>query len=86
MDKRNGGFEGQESRLSGVVKGAVVCLLMAGAVLVGSGMNRQGAIAADAAAPEATAPATMGEAWTSGYFPALFPAPQGAPEPHIEQF
>ena len=54
---------------------------MAGAVLVGSGMNRDNAIAADAVAPAVT-----DENWTSGYFPALFPAPQGAPEPHIEQF
>jgi hypothetical protein len=85
MNTMNSGFEGQENRIGGVVKGAVVCLLMAGAVLVGSGMNRQGAIAADAAAPAATA-STIDEAWTSGYFPALFPAPQGAPEPHIAQF
>jgi hypothetical protein len=85
MHAMNSGFEGEEDRFGAVVKGAVVCLLMAGAVLVGSGMNRQGAIAADAATPEATAPA-MDEAWTSGYFPALFPAPQGAPEPHVEQF
>ena len=81
MNTRNNGFEGSESRFAGVVKGAVVCLLMAGAVLVGSGMHRESAIAADA-----TAPAATDEASTSGYFPALFPAPQGAPEPDIAQF
>jgi hypothetical protein len=81
MDKLNSGFEGQESRLAGVVKGAVVCLLMAGAVLVGSGMNRQGAIAADASAPVATKDASAG-----GYFPAQFPAPEGAPEAPIATF
>ena len=85
MDKLNTGFEGQESRLAGVVKGAAVCLLMAGAVLVGSGMNRQGAIAADAT-PEATAPAATDEARTGGYFPAQFPAPEGAPEAPIATF
>ncbi len=80
MDKLNNGFEGSESRFAGVVKAVVVCLLMAGAVLVGSGMNRQNAIAADAMAPAVT-----DENSSSGYFPALFPAPQGAPEPHIER-
>jgi hypothetical protein len=85
MDKLNTGFEGQDSRLAGVVKGAVVCLLMAGAVLVGSGMNRQGAIAADAT-PEATASAATDEARTGGYFPAQFPAPEGAPEAPIATF
>ena len=54
MDKLNNGFEGSESRFAGMVKGAVVCLLMAGAVLVGSGMHRDGAIAADVQAPVAT--------------------------------
>jgi len=81
MDKLNSGFEGQESRLAGVVKGAVVCLLMAGAVLVGSGMNRQGAIAADAGTPVATR-----DAPASDYFPAQFPAPEGAPEAPIATF
>ena len=81
MDKLNTGFEGQESRLAGVVKGAVVCLLMAGAVLVGSGMNRQGAIAADANAPVSTTDTS-----SSGYFPAQFPAPEGAPEAPIATF
>lgn len=78
----NNGFEGADSRLAGVVKGAVLCLLMAGAVLVGSGMHRQNAVAADA--PQA--PATTDEAWTSGYFPAQFPAPQGVPEAPIATF
>ena len=55
---------------------------MAGAVLVGSGMHRQNAVAADA--PQA--PATTDEAWTSGYFPAQFPAPQGAPEEPLATF
>jgi hypothetical protein len=41
MTKLNNGFEGSESRFAGVVKGVVVCLLMAGAVLVGSGMQRR---------------------------------------------
>ena len=81
MNTRNNEFEGSESRFAGMVKAAIVCLLIAGAVLVGSGMNRQNAIAADAPAPVAT-----DENWTTGYFPALFPAPQGAPEAHIEQF
>jgi hypothetical protein len=81
MNTLNNGFEGSDSRLAGVVKGAVVCLLMAGAVLVGSGMHRDGALAADAPAPAAT-----DENWTSGYFPALFPAPQGAPEDPIATF
>jgi hypothetical protein len=81
MDKLNNGFEGSESRFSGMVKGAVVCLLMAGAVLVGSGMHRDGAIAADAQAPVAT-----DDASSSGYFPAQFPAPQGEPEPLIATF
>jgi hypothetical protein len=81
MNTRNNEFEGSESRLAGMVKAAIVCLLMLGAVLVGSGMNRQNATAADAVAAAAT-----DENWTSGYFPALFPAPQSAPEPHIEQF
>ena len=81
MDKLNNGFEGSESRFAGMVKGAVVCLLMAGAVLVGSGMHRDGAIAADAQAPVAT-----DDASSSGYFPAQFPAPQGAPEAHIPTF
>ena len=81
MNARDNEFEGSGSRFAGMVKAAVLCLLMAGAVLVGSGMNRENAIAADAVAPAVT-----DENWTSGYFPALFPAPQGAPEPHIEQF
>jgi hypothetical protein len=81
MNTPNNGFEGPESRFAGMVKGAVVCLLMAGAVLVGSGMHRDGAIAADASAPAAT-----NDAWSSGYFPAQFPAPQGAPEPQIATF
>lgn len=81
MDKLNNGFEGSESRFAGLVKGVVVCLLMAGAVLVGSGMHRDGAIAADASAPAGT-----NDAWSSGYFPAQFPAPQGAPEAPIATF
>jgi len=81
MDKLNNGFEGSESRFAGMVKAAVVCLLMAGAVLVGSGMHREGAIAADAQAPVAT-----DDASSSGYFPAQFPAPQGEPEPLIATF
>jgi hypothetical protein len=81
MDKLNNGFEGSESRFAGAVKVIVVCLLMAGAVLVGSGMHRDGAIAADAKAPVVT-----NDASSSGYFPAQFPAPQGAPEPHIPTF
>ena len=85
MDKLNTGFEGQEGRLAGVVKGAVVCLLMAGAVLVGSGMNRQGAVAADAT-PETTASAATDEARTGGYFPAQFPVPEGAPEAPLATF
>jgi hypothetical protein len=82
MNTPNNGFEGPESRLAGMVKGAVVCLLMAGAVLVGSGMHRDDAIAADASAPAATTT----DAWSSGYFPAQFPASQGAPEPQIATF
>ena len=85
MDTMNNGTlhnESSNGRLAGVVKGAIVCLLMAGAVLVGSGMHRQSAVAADA--PQA--PATTDEAWTSGYFPAQFPAPQGAPEAPIATF
>jgi hypothetical protein len=85
MNMPNSGSEGQESRLAGVVRGAVVCLLMAGAVLVGSGMNRQGAVAADAT-PETTAPAATDEARIGGYFPAQFPAPEGAPEAPIATF
>ena len=81
MDKLNNGFEGSESRFAGLVKGVVVCLLMAGAVLVGSGMHRDGAIAADASTPVVT-----NDAASSGYFPAQFPAPQGAPEPMIATF
>lgn len=81
MNTRDNEFEGSGSRFAGMVKAVLLCLLMAGAVLVGSGMNRENAIAADAVAPAVT-----DENWTSGYFPALFPAPQGAPEPHIEQF
>jgi hypothetical protein len=81
MDKLNNGFEGSESRFAGLVKGVVVCLLMAGAVLIGSGMHRDGAIAADGKAPVATNDAS----W-SGYFPAQFPAPQGAPEAPIPSF
>jgi len=80
MNTPNNGFEGSESRFAGLVKGAVVCLLMAGAVLVGSGMHRDGAIAAHATAPVVTNDAS------SGYFPAQFPAPQGAPEPQIATF
>jgi hypothetical protein len=79
---RNNGFEGSNGRLAGAVKGAVIALLMAGAVLVGSGMHRQSAVAADT--PQA--PATTDEAWTSGYFPAQFPAPQSAPEEPIATF
>ncbi|HTO48016.1 MAG TPA: hypothetical protein VML91_10275 [Burkholderiales bacterium] len=74
--------EGSDGRLAGVVKAAIVCLLMAGAVLIGSGMHRESAVAADA--PQA--PATTDEAWTSGYFPAEFPAPQGAPEEPLPTF
>ncbi len=74
--------EGSDGRLAGVVKGAIVALLMAGAVLVGSGMHRENAVAADAP----PAPATADEAWTSGYFPAQFPAPQGAPEEPLATF
>ena len=81
MDKLNNGFEGSESRFAGLVKGVVVCLLMAGAVLVGSGMHRDGAIAADGKAPVVT-----NDASSSGYFPAQFPAPQGAPEAPIPTF
>jgi hypothetical protein len=81
MDKLNNGFEGSESRFAGLVKGAVVCLLMAGAVLVGSGMHRDGAIAADGKAP-----LVANDASSSGYFPAQFPAPQGAPEAPIPSF
>jgi len=82
MNTTNSGFEGSNGRFAGVVKGAVVALLMAGAVLVGSGMHRQNAVAADA--PQA--PATTGEAWTSGYFPATFAAPDAPVEPHIDAF
>lgn len=81
MNTRNHELEGPESRLAGLVKGAIVCLLIFGAVVVGSGMQRQNAIAADAPAS-----AAADENWTTGYFPALFPAPQGAVEPHIDQF
>jgi hypothetical protein len=81
MNTRKNEFEAQESRFAGMVKAAVVCLLMAGAVLVGSGMHREGAIAADASAPVVT-----NDASSAGYFPAQFPAPQGAPEPHIATF
>ena len=81
MNTRKNEFEAQESRFAGMVKAAVVCLLMAGAVLVGSGMHREGAIAADAQAPVAT-----DDASSSGYFPAQFPAPQGEPEPLIATF
>ena len=84
MNTLKQGFEGQENRFAAVVKGAIVCMLMGGAVLIGSGMHRQGAVAADV--QEAAAPAPAEEAWTSGYFPGLFPAPQGQPEPHIAQF
>lgn len=80
-DPRNNGFEDSESRFAGLVKGAIVCLLMVGAVVVGLGMHRQGAIAADASARE-----TIDDGFRTGYFPAQFPAPQGAPEPHIEAF
>jgi hypothetical protein len=82
MNTPNNGFEGSNGRLAGVIKGAIVGLLMAGAVVVGSGMHRQNAVAADA--PQA--PATTNEAWTSGYFPAQFPAPQGTPEAPIATF
>ena len=82
MNALNNGSEGSDGRLAGVIKGAVVCLLMAGAVLVGSGMHRQNAVAADA--PQA--PATTDEAWTSGYFPAQFPAPLGLPEEPLATF
>ncbi len=71
----------EDSRFAGIVKGAVVGLLMVGAVVVGSGMNRQAAIAADSHAPAAT-----DDALHAGYFPARFPALQGAPEPHVEAF
>jgi hypothetical protein len=81
MDKLNNGFEGAESRFAGAVKVIVVGLLMAGAVLVGSGMHRDGAIAADAKAPVVT-----DDTLPSGYFPAQFPAPQGAPEAPIPTF
>lgn len=81
MNTLNDGFQGADGRLAGVVKGAIVCLLLAGAVLVGSGMNRDGAHAADAPAP-----AAADENWTIGYFPALFPAPQGAAEEPIATF
>ena len=82
MNTLNNGLEGSNSRFAGVVKGAVVALLMAGAVLLGSGMHLQSAVAADIA----QAPATSGQAWTSGYFPAQFPAPQGAPEAPMATF
>jgi len=83
MNTLNNGFEGSNSRFAGVVKGAVVALLMAGAVLVGSGMHRQSAIAADGTA---AAPATTDETYTSGYFPAQFPAPIGLPEDPLATF
>ena len=54
---------------------------MVGAVLVGSGMNRESAMP-----KEAGAAALADSAAPAGYFPAQFPAPQGAPEPHIEAF
>jgi hypothetical protein len=81
MNALNDGFESSPGRLAGVVKAAIVCLLMAGAVLIGAGMKRDGALAADAPAP-----AAADENWTSGHFPALFPAPQGAPEEPIAMF
>jgi hypothetical protein len=67
--------------LAGVVRGAVLGALMVGAVLVGSGMNREGVVV-----KEASAAALTDRAAPAGYFPAQFPAPQGAPEPHIEAF
>jgi hypothetical protein len=67
--------------LAGVVRGAVVCALMVGAVLVGSGMNREGVLV-----KEAGAAALADSAAPAGYFPTQFPAPQGVPEPHIEAF
>jgi hypothetical protein len=85
MDTLNNRLDGAQSQLVSLMKGIGFCLLMAGAVLVGSGMNRPDAIAADAA-PAATAPVAADEAWTSGYFPATFPVPASAPEPLIEQF
>jgi len=83
MNTRNGnkGFEDSDSRFAGMIKGVVVCLLMVGAVVVGSGMHRQGAIVAEASAATATDAGVRAD-----YFPAQFPAPQGAPEPHIEAF
>lgn len=71
----------EDSRFAGIVKGVVVGLLMVGAVVVGSGMNRQAAIAADA-----TVATAADDAQRAGYFPARFPAPQGAAEPHVEAF
>jgi len=82
MNTLNKGFESSNGRLAGVVKGAVVALLMAGAVLVGSGMHRENAVAADTS----PAPATTDETYTSGYFPAQFPAPVGLPEEPLATF
>lgn len=75
------GCEEAGGRMAGLVKAAAVGLLMVGAVVVGSGMNRHEAVAADAApvlSPE--------EAFRAGYFPAQFPAPEGAPAAHVEAF
>ncbi len=75
------GIEEAGSPLASVVKGAIVCLLMLGAVVVGSGMNQHAANAADA-----TPSVSSDEGVRAGYFPAQFPAPEGAPQPHIEAF
>ena len=81
MTTRNKGFGDSESRFAGIVRGVVVCALLVGAVLVGAGMHRHGAIV-----PEASAAMATDDAARDGYFPAQFPAPQGAPEAHIEAF
>ena len=83
MNKRDtdNGFENGENRLAGIARGIVVGILMVGAVVIGSGMHRHSAVAADT-----DMAVQADDALASGYYPAQFPAPQGLPEPHIQAF
>ncbi len=59
---------------------ALMCAVAVGVLLGGIAMRDDGGLVQEAVA----APAA--DAGERGHFPAQFPAPRGAPEPHIEAF